>query len=112
MEIVCPQCTSRFVLPDDRVKQGVRLRCSVCKTVFALESPQTAVSAPPDAIEPFPKPDNVTAQERKPLPLRKLALSALVLVICLAGGIWLYNYNYDALLRAARECFGILRTYR
>ena len=39
MEIQCPHCSSRFNLPDKLVKPGAKLRCSVCKNVFALETP-------------------------------------------------------------------------
>lgn len=37
MEIKCPNCGSRFNLPDQLAKPGVKLRCSVCKTVFTYE---------------------------------------------------------------------------
>ncbi|HIU17599.1 MAG TPA: zinc-ribbon domain-containing protein [Candidatus Avidesulfovibrio excrementigallinarum] len=36
MIVVCPNCWTRFNLPDAQAKAGVRLRCSVCKHVFAL----------------------------------------------------------------------------
>ncbi len=36
MIIVCPNCSTRFNLPDAQVRPGVRLRCSVCKHVFPL----------------------------------------------------------------------------
>ncbi len=39
MEIQCPHCSSRFNLPDKLVKPGAKLRCSVCKNVFTLETP-------------------------------------------------------------------------
>ncbi len=37
MQVVCPKCKSRFNLPSG-TKPGVRLRCSVCMTVFSLPS--------------------------------------------------------------------------
>lgn len=37
MEVRCPNCSSRFNLPDGVAKPGSRLRCSVCKEVFRLE---------------------------------------------------------------------------
>lgn len=36
MEITCPQCSSRFNLPDKLAKPGAKLRCTVCKSVFQL----------------------------------------------------------------------------
>lgn len=37
MEVSCPKCSSRFNLPDSAAKDGIKLRCSVCANVFALE---------------------------------------------------------------------------
>lgn len=45
MEVTCPGCQSRFLLPDG-VKPGVRLRCSVCKTEFVFEEPRSAADSP------------------------------------------------------------------
>lgn len=45
MEVTCPGCQSRFLLPDG-VKPGVRLRCSVCKTEFVFEEPRPAADSP------------------------------------------------------------------
>ena len=36
MIVVCPNCWTRFNLPDAQAKAGARLRCSVCKHVFVL----------------------------------------------------------------------------
>ena len=42
MIVVCPNCWTRFNLPDTQAKAGARLRCSVCKHVFVLsESNET-----------------------------------------------------------------------
>ena len=68
MEIKCPNCGSRFNLPDQLAKPGVKLRCSVCKTVFTYE------------------PEVPLAEQ---LPLVKLAL-IFVLVLACAGGGWYY----------------------
>ena len=43
MEVKCPHCTSRFNLPDNLAKPGVKLRCSVCKTVFPFAPEPEAV---------------------------------------------------------------------
>ena len=40
MEIQCPHCASRFNLPEHLARPGAKLRCSVCKTVFALHREQ------------------------------------------------------------------------
>ena len=38
MNVTCPQCHTVYRLPDDKVKPGVKLRCSVCRHIFALSS--------------------------------------------------------------------------
>lgn len=45
MQVTCPGCNSRFVLPDG-VKDGARLRCSVCKEVFVFERPKEEAQPP------------------------------------------------------------------
>ena len=45
MQVTCPGCSSRFVLPDG-VKDGARLRCSVCKEVFVFERPKEEAQPP------------------------------------------------------------------
>ncbi|WP_300707404.1 DUF3426 domain-containing protein [uncultured Desulfovibrio sp.] len=52
MEIQCPHCHSRFNLPDKFAKAGAKLRCSVCKNVFALQLPEQkgAPEAPPKKV--------------------------------------------------------------
>ncbi|MDQ7830910.1 MAG: DUF3426 domain-containing protein [Desulfovibrionaceae bacterium] len=43
MIVTCPNCSSRFRLPDDRIgPDGVKLRCGKCKHVFRLEPPSPA----------------------------------------------------------------------
>ncbi|HZX66591.1 MAG TPA: zinc-ribbon domain-containing protein, partial [Myxococcales bacterium] len=35
--VQCPNCQSRFRVADEKVSdRGVRVRCSACKTVFAV----------------------------------------------------------------------------
>ncbi len=58
MQVTCPGCHSRFVLPDG-VKDGARLRCSVCKEVFVFERPKE---------EPIPMSNPVQAPKQAPLP--------------------------------------------
>lgn len=37
MNVICPQCNTIYRLPDEKVKSGVKLRCSVCRHIFALD---------------------------------------------------------------------------
>jgi predicted Zn finger-like uncharacterized protein len=41
MIVQCPQCETKFNLPDEKVKpEGVKVRCSRCRHVFTAEPPQ------------------------------------------------------------------------
>ena len=62
MEIQCPHCASRFNLPEHLARPGAKLRCSVCKTVFALQLPEPAPAPIPDLL-----PDDV----EQPRPRRR-----------------------------------------
>ena len=50
MEIQCPHCASRFNLPEHLARPGAKVRCSVCKTVFALQLPEPAHAPIPDLL--------------------------------------------------------------
>ena len=60
MNVTCPQCNTVYRLPDEKVKPGVKLRCSVCRHIFAL-----AVEEAPILLE---KQEVVPAREEKPAP--------------------------------------------
>lgn len=81
MEIKCPNCTSRFNLPDQLAKPGVKLRCSVCKTVFTYE-PEVPLA------EQGPLPDMPI---KKKLPLLKIAVALVLVLACAGGGWWYYT---------------------
>lgn len=85
MEIKCPNCASRFNLPDQLAKPGVKLRCSVCKTVFAYEP-----EVPQAEQEPLPE-----MPVKKKFRFGKLAL-VLLLVLAGAGGGWWYYAHRSA----------------
>lgn len=53
MIITCPNCQSKFNLPDQQARKGVQLRCSVCKYVFDL--PDTGGQMPGQGPEPAPR---------------------------------------------------------
>ncbi|MDR3358968.1 MAG: zinc-ribbon domain-containing protein [Desulfovibrio sp.] len=79
MEIQCPKCASRFNLPEDLARDGAKLRCSVCKTVFPCSVPDAkALEQPSDPAK--------KVRDKKKYG-RKTALAALLLALCLAGGL-------------------------
>ncbi|MBQ9453175.1 MAG: zinc-ribbon domain-containing protein [Desulfovibrio sp.] len=79
MEIQCPNCSSRFNLPDKLAKPGVKLRCSVCKNVFAFMPAKKAPASLPD-LPVKPK-----------RPFLKVAIALLLLLAGAAGGWWYYT---------------------
>ncbi len=84
MEVKCPHCSSRFNLPDALAKPGVRLRCSVCKTVFPFALEHEAALPGEDELPDVREPGGGGGR-------RKLWLVALVLVLaCLGGGAYWY----------------------
>ncbi len=62
MQVTCPGCNSRFLLPDG-VKDGARLRCSVCKKVFTFEAPREKAQSE-EQVQPAP-----AGKEEKEAPL-------------------------------------------
>lgn len=72
MEITCPECSSKFNLPDKLAKPGAKLRCAVCKHVFQLPGGARPVQAPapspPPPTPPVPPqymPPPIPAMPRK-----------------------------------------------
>lgn len=91
MEIQCPHCNSRFNLPDKLGKPGAKLRCSVCKNVFALPNPEaeTPPEAPAPAKKATPRPAAPRTEKKRSSLL--LWIGLLIFVGLLGGsGYWYY----------------------
>lgn len=86
MEVSCPNCSSRFNLPDKLAKPGAKLRCAVCKNVFQLPGEQKA--APPEPAEKLP--DLAKPKNRKFL---WIALIAIFLILAGSGGAWFWLHE-------------------
>lgn len=88
MEISCPNCASRFNLPDKVAKPGAKLRCTVCKNVFQLPgAPVPEVSVPQESLLP---------EMGKKKSRSKLWLYLVLLLICCAAAgaaIWYWLGN-------------------
>ncbi len=116
MEVQCPQCQSKFHLPDAAVRPNVKLRCSVCKHVFKYEgaplvdapSASMANNTPPPAAPAMAEAGPVDAgvnldldssakgekKEKKSGGKGKIFISLLVLLLCIGGGVGVWWYMF------------------
>lgn len=98
MIVTCPNCSTKFNLPDANATPGAKLRCSVCKHVFPL--PETAEK---QELSLTPKEsgidiDNLPVPEAKKRKNSSGSLIVLLLLLCaVAGGTW-YAWTHTALL--------------
>lgn len=90
MEVKCPQCSSRFNLPDSAMKPGMRLRCSVCSSIFTL---------PVDAAAQGESGRGRSAAKLPRAAGRSMSkiIVSLVLLLALAGGLYWYFVLRDVL---------------
>lgn len=88
MEVTCPNCASRFNLPDGVGKPGAKLRCSVCKEIFRLPSLESASPAEGgfNLDGPLSMPEPPKSRFK-----RVLALLLVLLVAAGGGGWWYYT---------------------
>ena len=94
MKVTCPNCKTTYNLPDDKVHPGAKLRCTVCRQVFAppkRENYQESYEAVPKTSDSvvsisIGKPD-------KPGKGKKLCLFLLFLILLggAAAGVWRYT---------------------
>ena len=104
MIITCPNCATKFNLPDENANPDTKLRCSVCKHVFPLNDGTGTL--PSLDLEPK-KPDLGSLPE--PETTKKHAssggiLALLVLLCAIAGGTW-YGWTYTPLLDPVKALF-------
>ena len=88
MEVKCPKCSSRFNLPDNLAKDGVSLRCSICRHVFALEladAKDQKIQKPATAVMDDTGKLVLPAKKKS----RKLfiILSLVLFLLCLGGAL-------------------------
>jgi predicted Zn finger-like uncharacterized protein len=68
MIVQCPNCSTKFKFPDEKVKPGVKVRCSKCKNVFELKLDEQAATAPAPAPAPAPAAPPPPAPSQPPPP--------------------------------------------
>lgn len=106
MIVTCPNCSTRFNLPDEQSKPGAKLRCSVCKNVFALpEEDDLDLGKLKDDLG-----DNMnldfgdseeTPKKRRKSSKKGLVVALLVLMLLLGGGAGLFFLAPDMLVAYA-----------
>lgn len=90
MVVTCPNCTTKFNLPDNLASEGAKLRCSVCKHVFNCDQ-ASPTSLNLDNELGAEQNDFISFSESKKKPKRGfgklgwLALSLVVIAGVLAG---------------------------
>lgn len=81
MEVTCPNCSSKFNLPDKLAKPGAKLRCTVCKNVFQLPGkPQPKAEKTNDSLPQIAPP--------KKGKFKLWLILALVAAVIAGGGTW------------------------
>ncbi len=70
MIVTCPQCQTRFRIPDERVTaKGVKVRCTRCRHTFRVSRPAESEEAAEPAADPFAQfapPDALSEQDKTP----------------------------------------------
>ena len=111
MIVTCPNCSTKFNLPDAQVAPGAKLRCSVCKHVFQLPEPKpTEISMQPDLVLGSPQaPEPSLSSSSGPLampPKKKSGpwgwVITLVILCAVAGGTW-WAWTYTPLFDSVKE---------
>jgi predicted Zn finger-like uncharacterized protein len=75
MIVTCPQCQTRFRIPDERVTaKGVKVRCTRCRHTFRVSRPTDPAESPQDPFAQFSPPDALS--ERDKTPARGISVAA------------------------------------
>ena len=97
MIVTCPNCSTKFNLPEAQAKPGAKLRCSVCKHVFHLpEEAPTEIRLEPD----------LSLASAAPAHRKKGGgwgwLLTFLLLCAVAGGTW-WAWTYTPLFDTVKE---------
>jgi predicted Zn finger-like uncharacterized protein len=67
MIVTCPQCQTRFRIPDDRVTvKGVKVRCTRCRHTFRVSRPADPPEATQDPFAQFSPADALSEEDKTP----------------------------------------------
>lgn len=88
MIVICPNCKTKFNLPDEVAKPGAKLRCSICKFTFSLNgdapkqsSPSPEIPSLEDMVEQSPD----TGEDSQSF-LKRKGIVLFILLLLVAGG--------------------------
>lgn len=95
MIVTCPNCSTRFNLPDDQSRPGAKMRCSVCKHVFALETPESVAPVAEPLTEESMNLDfggsaPKAKKSSKKRPVLKILLALVLLLGAGGAGAWFF----------------------
>ena len=96
MNVTCPQCKTTYNLPDDKLRPGVKLRCTVCREVFALPVEGVQEEA---VVEPEP----LTFSEEKKSGHPVLIFLLLALLGAGVAGAWHYTDVLDPVKNVVKQ---------
>lgn len=69
MQIVCPNCSARYLAPDDQIgPEGRRVRCAKCGHVWQSDPPPLPDPEPEPEVEPPPDPEPEPPPDPEPEP--------------------------------------------
>jgi predicted Zn finger-like uncharacterized protein len=67
MIVTCPQCQTRFRIPDERVTaKGVKVRCTRCRHTFRVSRPAEPVEPAADPFAQFSPSDALSEEDKTP----------------------------------------------
>ncbi len=105
MIIQCPQCHTAYNIPDDKAHPGMKLRCTVCKHVFAYEEKTEQASAPSINLDGLGTTDVAPVVKKKGKPV--ISLTLIVLMLITGAGVYLYKKTtlLDPVVKPVMERF-------
>lgn len=98
MIVTCPNCSTKFNLPEANAIPGAKLRCSVCKHVFPLpeQEKKEVLSLTPQGTDI--NMDTLPIPEAKKRKNSTGSLILFLIILCIvAGGTW-YLWTYTPIL--------------
>ncbi len=114
MIVTCPNCTTRFNLPDEAAVPGAQLRCSVCKHVFKLPGEKKttpedsfnrallSLGTQDDAFDADYDEQPLNEPEKRKIRVPKGLLITLALLVLIVGGTYLV-WNHTPLVDRAKQ---------